>query len=284
MDHSLSLIVNADDYGRTPGVSRGIREAHLKGIVTSTTAMMNMPGIEAELRRAGEETPRLGLGVHLVLTAGAPLLPTARVASITGGSDRFPTLEEFNSRLQSIDADQAAAEWETQIRRFIQLTGKNPDHLDSHHHASYFSEALMEKMLILAKQFRCAIRPINGGLENSLEAIPSAIRDSAKVYYPGLLGKYKPALPDRFIASFYDETATTERLLQILENLGEGTSELMCHPGYADKPLIEGSAYNRPRERELSILRSVPIREAIERRGIQLINYGDFEKNKSLGC
>ncbi len=278
MGDTKYLIVNADDYGRTPGVSRGIREAHLKGIVTSTTAMMNMPGIEAELQRAREEAPKLGMGVHLVLTSGAPLLSAARVASITGGRDRFPTLEEFNGRLNTIDSDQAAAEWETQIQRFIQLTGKNPDHLDSHHHASYFSEMLMEKMLILAEKYRCPIRPINGGTDNSLEAIPPAVRESAIRYYPALLGKYKPALPDRFIATFYDETATTEQLLEILEKMAAGTSELMCHPGYADKILIEGSAYNRPRERELSIITSAPIREAIERRGIQLINYGDLKK------
>jgi predicted glycoside hydrolase/deacetylase ChbG (UPF0249 family) len=72
---TLRLIVNADDYGRTPGVSRGIREAHRRGIVTSTTCMMNMPAVVDDIALALEETPRLGLGVHLVLTSGRPLLP-----------------------------------------------------------------------------------------------------------------------------------------------------------------------------------------------------------------
>ena len=73
------LIVNADDYGRTRGVSAGIREAHLHGIVTSTTAMMNFPGVQADLARACDDCPQLGLGVHLVLTAGRPLRPAENV-------------------------------------------------------------------------------------------------------------------------------------------------------------------------------------------------------------
>ena len=90
MENAIRLIVNADDYGRTPGVSRGIRQAHLRGIVTSTTAMMNMPAIEEDLQAALEETPELGLGVHLVLTCGAPLSPSGRVSTIAGGMRRFP--------------------------------------------------------------------------------------------------------------------------------------------------------------------------------------------------
>jgi predicted glycoside hydrolase/deacetylase ChbG (UPF0249 family) len=274
MGNAKNLIVNADDYGRTPGVSKGIREAHSSGIVTSTTAMMNMPGIETELRRAREETPSLGLGVHLVLTSGAPLLPPARVSSITGGSDRFPTLQEYTGNLKAVDSDQAAAEWEAQIQRFIKILGRNPDHLDSHHHASYFSEPLMEKMLILAEKYRCPIRTISGSSPASYSGLPEELKDSAWDYIPRLTRRFQPVTPDRFIGTFYDETASAVQLLQILEYLEDGTSELMCHPGYADAVLIESSVYNRQRERELSILTSERVRNVVKRRGIQLIDFG----------
>ena len=69
------LIVNADDFGRTHQVSDGILSAHCDGIVTSTTVMMSMPGAARDLTRALAEAPKLGLGVHLVFTAGRPLLP-----------------------------------------------------------------------------------------------------------------------------------------------------------------------------------------------------------------
>ncbi|MEK7278341.1 MAG: ChbG/HpnK family deacetylase, partial [Chloroflexota bacterium] len=83
------LIVNADDYGRTPSVSGGIRHAHLRGVVTTTTAMMNMPSVENDIRLALEECPNLCLGVHLVLTAGRPVLPPERVPSLAASDGGF---------------------------------------------------------------------------------------------------------------------------------------------------------------------------------------------------
>ena len=67
------LIINSDDYGRSPEISRGIREAHLRGVVTSTTCMMNIPTTADDVGVALKETPNLGMGVHLVLTMGKPL-------------------------------------------------------------------------------------------------------------------------------------------------------------------------------------------------------------------
>jgi predicted glycoside hydrolase/deacetylase ChbG (UPF0249 family) len=82
------LIVNADDYGRTAGVVEGILRAHQQGIVTSTTAMMNMPGIEAALQRA-QSYPDLGLGIHLVFSAWRPLLPPERIPSLVDDDGAF---------------------------------------------------------------------------------------------------------------------------------------------------------------------------------------------------
>ncbi len=69
------LVVNADDFGRTAGVSQGILEAHLNGIVTSTTVMANLPGAAQAVRQALVEAPNLAMGVHLNLTQGTPISP-----------------------------------------------------------------------------------------------------------------------------------------------------------------------------------------------------------------
>jgi predicted glycoside hydrolase/deacetylase ChbG (UPF0249 family) len=278
MKETKYLIVNADDYGRTPGVSRGIREAHSRGIITSTTVMMNMPGVEAELARALKESPKLGLGLHLVLTSGSPLLPTAKVSSITAGKNRFPSNDEFTAFLGRIDADEAAAEWETQIQKFIRTVGRNPDHLDSHHHSSYLTEKLFERMLNLAQKYQCPIRSIREGQSGAYGGVSKELSDSIGKFYPGMIRRFPTRMPDYFISSFYDETATVEQLMKILEGIEAGVSELMCHPGYADAALIEGSAYNRPRERELAILTSAPIRRTVQDNRIQLINFGDLKR------
>ena len=65
---TIRLIVNADDYGRSANVSRGIRDSYLNGILTSTTCMMNMPTVAEDIKIAQHETPDLGMGVHLVLS------------------------------------------------------------------------------------------------------------------------------------------------------------------------------------------------------------------------
>jgi len=277
MNNKKYLIVNADDYGRTPGVSKGIRKAHRDGIVTSTTALMNMPGIEEELRTVMREAPELGLGVHLVLTSGSPLLAPAAVDSITGGRKTFPAQEDFIRKLNTIDPEQAAAEWDAQILKFISVTGRNPDHLDSHHHATYFSEPLFEKFLGLAKRYACPVRiplPCPSGY---CDGLPDALCVSARDFVPRLTATFGTKKPDWFIGTFYNGDATYEQLALIIGRLEPGISEIMCHPGYADRALIEGSAYNKPREREIEILALDLIRQMITERGIRLMNFSGLK-------
>ena len=80
----IQLIVNADDFGLTEGTNYGIIDGHINGLVNSTTMMMNMPGTEHAVRLAKTYA---GVGVHLVLTAGEPLLKD--VPSLVGKTDRF---------------------------------------------------------------------------------------------------------------------------------------------------------------------------------------------------
>ncbi|HJQ14338.1 MAG TPA: ChbG/HpnK family deacetylase, partial [Anaerolineales bacterium] len=95
------LIINSDDYGRTPKISRGIREAHLRGVVTSTTCMMNIPTTAEDIAVALNETPKLGLGVHLVLTMGNPISAPDTVPSLIDAEGRFlkyrPLLEQLSN-------------------------------------------------------------------------------------------------------------------------------------------------------------------------------------------
>jgi predicted glycoside hydrolase/deacetylase ChbG (UPF0249 family) len=270
------LIVNADDYGRTPGVSKGIRIAHRDGIVTSTTALMNMPGIEEDLRDAMKEAPDLGLGVHLVLTSGAPLLPSSALESLTGGREKFPLLDEFIRNRNGVNPEQAAAEWDAQIRKFLSITGRNPDHLDSHHHATYFSEPLFMKFLNLARKYACPIRipfPCQSGY---CDGLPDELSGPVRDFVPRLTRQCKVGKPDWFIGTFYDEQATYEQLLQIIDQIDPGVSELMCHPGYADQELLDGSAYSKPREREIEILTMDAVRLRLADRGVRLINFSNL--------
>src|SRR5207244_5428601 len=87
MKPARSLIVNADDYGLTAGVSRGIIDAHRRGIVTSTTLLVNRP-VDPALIEALQSSG-LGVGLHMNLTLGPPVAPAKRVASLLDGEGRF---------------------------------------------------------------------------------------------------------------------------------------------------------------------------------------------------
>jgi predicted glycoside hydrolase/deacetylase ChbG (UPF0249 family) len=262
------LIINSDDYGRTPDISRGIREAHLRGVVTSTTCMMNIPTTAEDVAVALKETPDLRMGVHLVLTMGRPISTPESVPSIVDENGNFFKYTPFIEHLPSLNMDEVKAEWRKQVERFIQATGKNPTHLDSHHHSSYFSPALFRGMLELAQEYDCAIR-------FPFTEVSSELEETAK-FVPELIQEFNTRRPDIFFVNFYDVTATEENLLKILASVPEGRSEIMCHPGFVDDAFARESIYNFQRERELQILTNPIIKQAIKSEGIDLITFADL--------
>ena len=111
------LIVNADDFGHSEGVNRGILDAHDEGIVTSASLMVERPGALEAAARA-RERPRLGLGLHVEVGRWrASWLPKA-------GSGRSAAVVERR----------AAEDLRRQLDRFRLLVGRDPSHLDSHQH------------------------------------------------------------------------------------------------------------------------------------------------------
>lgn len=274
------MIVNADDYGHSAGVSKGIRECHLNGMVTSTTAMMNMPGVEEALQQAQRECPQLGLGVHLILTAGRPVASKKALKSLVLEDGSFPDESGMISRLAALDPDEARMEWQAQIDKFISAAGCLPDHLDSHHHISFLSPVLFEIMLELAQKHGCAIRFPSGEAavdmlgdfppERALETLEKNLR---------LVDLYNAAHPDHFIKSFYGEKATFSNLEQIITNLPEGCTEIMCHPGYPDDELKRHSVYHEQRAGELAILTGSGILEIVNQFNIELVNFSALIRN-----
>ena len=273
---STRLIINSDDYGRTPQVSHGIRESHLRGVVTSTTCMMNIPTTAADIAIALREAPKLGLGVHLVLTADRPIVPGERVPSITDEYGNFLKLPALIERLQQVDVEEVRVEWEAQIEAFVQAAGRKPTHLDSHHHSSYFSPDLFRTMLEFAGQYDCGIRlPFAYGSDD-MAGLPPEVLGPIRAYAPKLLTEFDPPRPDAFLADFYDKGATRADLLHMIEEMPDGTFEIMCHPGYVDDGLRAITSYAEQRKTELDILTDPAVKTAIEKTGIRLISFAEI--------
>ena len=274
---TIRLIVNADDYGRSANVSRGVRDAYLNGIVRSTTCMMNMPSVVDDIKIARRETPGLGMGVHLVLTAGRPLLPVEKVSTLTNPDGAFLKLDQLIVNRTQLDPAQVKAEWQAQIENFVAAAGRNPTHLDSHHHSSYFTPDLFQAMLELAQAYGAAIRlPVEPDARDTMAGIPAELLQPVVEHAPRLLEKFHPRHPDAFFASFYDASATREELFRIINNLGDGAFEVMTHPGYSDPDLVAGTSYAIQRDRELEILTVAETLAEVKKRNIELIHFGQL--------
>ncbi len=271
----LRLIINADDYGRSPDISRGIRDAHLRGIVTSSTCMMNMPSVAEDIKIALKETPNLGLGVHLVLTAGRPVLSPEKLPTLTNNQGGFLKLEALIGNAKNINTAEVRAEWRAQIEAFFAASGKKPTHLDSHHHSSYFTPANLQTMLELANEYGVAIRlPLAHANDATISGLPDELAAEMLEFSPRILDRLQPRSPDAFFATFYDENATRAEFMRILgDMLPNGTFEIMCHPGYVDEAFAKESGYAYLRQEELAILTDPAMRKEVEKRGIQLISF-----------
>ena len=110
------LIVNADDFGMTQANTIGILVGHSQGIITSTTCMMNMPYAEFALKEA-KKFPQLGVGVHLVLTVGRPLVEGAQ--SYTDQNGDFIRPKDYPDGKPHANQDELYREWKAQIEKFI---------------------------------------------------------------------------------------------------------------------------------------------------------------------
>ncbi len=246
------LIVNADDLGRTPGINAGVFRAHREGIVTSATVMVCYPAA-GEAARLAPEHPGLGLGLHVQLSGGAPLLGAARVPSLVGADGRFPAKPEGHAAPRE---DDALAEARAQFDRFVELFGRKPTHLDSHHH-SHRLEPVFRAVTALAREHGLPVRNSGGDMGERLAAA-------------GVRGN------DHFVESFFGDGATLANLEAIVMALGAGTTELMCHPAVVDDELRSSSGYAAPRDRELAVLTDPAARQAVERAGVALVHFGQL--------
>jgi chitin disaccharide deacetylase len=267
------LIVNSDDYGHSRGVSQGIRQAHLNGIVTSTTTMLNYPGAGEDLRAAMAECPRLGLGLHLVLTSGSPVLPVAKVPSLVDSDGQFHRLEPFIAQIEKIDPAEVSLEWHAQVDAFKAATGRAPDHLDSHHHISFYTPALFEEMLKLAGELGCPIRMpfgMEGTVLNGVNEPKAASRDITSQY----------GYAQIFLDGFYDTGVTLANLETLLNQVANDpqheTFELMTHPAVVDEDLRRTSSYNDKRAEELILLQAEEVKQLLKQNNIQLIRFSDL--------
>jgi chitin disaccharide deacetylase len=285
-----SLIVNADDLGWTAGVNRGIAEAHRNGIVTSASLLANGEAF-AEGAELARETPGLGVGVHLNLSDGTPVAPREAVPSLLNSAGQFEggpdgILRKIATR--GLSMSEVEIEWEAQIAK-VRAAGVQPTHLDGHKHVHMLPK-LFEIALRVAKRHGIgAIRVAHeaSGLRAALWAgeLRASVVLKQGVQARGLKLLARDAreqaeragisTPDNFCGIAQTGELTKEGVIRLLRGLPEGTTELMCHPGYADEALRKtATRLQGSREKEVEILTDPTVRNLVASEGIRLIDYG----------
>jgi hopanoid biosynthesis associated protein HpnK len=290
------LIVNADDFGLTPGVNRAIVETHSGGIVTSATLMANGAAFKDAVKRA-RAAPTLSVGCHVVLVDGAPVSEPDAVDTLLAIRSAEPG--KFHRRLSAVaaravfggfDPDQLVEEITAQIRT-IQSTGLELTHLDTHKHTHAFPQILGALMraaricgvpalrnpvaVVSATQFAGKPRLWKRyGQVRMLRGFARQFR--VKVRRAGLL------TPDGIVGVVETGSFNSSLLRQALTDLPEGTWELVCHPGYDDADLRAArTRLLESRDQERRLLMSEDLRTFLDEQKIRPIGYREFASSRS---
>ncbi len=284
------LIANADDFGITRGVNRGILCSHREGIVSSATIMAGGDAFEdgAESARAN---PSLGVGVHIVLTGGRAVAPWAEIGSLAGPQGRLPaSLAQLLSKWHAglIRRQHVENEMRAQIAKVVDA-GIRPTHLDTHKHA-HCHPSIMKALAKVAAEFgitrvRMPFEDLRGFFSPAAgDARPPISRRlfilASRAGYPAfraIAGKNHLQAPGHFFGFAATGRLERDAILHILRNLPQGTSELVCHPGVCDADLkMQPTRLLQHRQAELAALTDPLVRKAIVAEDVRLINYGDL--------
>jgi predicted glycoside hydrolase/deacetylase ChbG (UPF0249 family) len=269
------LIVNADDYGLTPGVSAGILEAHRNGIVTSTSVLAVAPAFE-ESAPALRSCPDIGIGVHLAAVGeDPPLLPASRVPSLVGKDGRFPaTWRAFLLRARRVRPSELEAEFSAQIER-ARSAGFAVDHLDAHQHL-HLLPSVREVVLRLARRFAIpAIRVPRAG-PRRLAGIGVGLLARGLAREAARVGIVYPEACEGFDDSGAMRAGPLRRALERIASSDAQSAEILVHPGAAADPARERYRWGYDWSGELAALVDPESREAVGRTGFRPGTFRDL--------
>jgi len=279
------LILNADDFGLTPGVNRAIAELHTAGALASATLMANGAAFDDAVNIAHRQ-PTLGVGCHIVLTDGIPLSPPETIPTLLGpdGKTFRPSLASFFFAVLTGRVDEAdiAREAQAQIAR-LQQNGITPTHLDTHKH-THILPAVASPILAVAE--RLGIPSIRNPFEPAW-SIALGKSPLLRRLQLGIISRLRPrflALPqirdgrvvttDGTLGISATGNLNAETLTKTLTAMPEGLWELVCHPGYNDRDLDAITTRLRDtREIERAAMLATFTGESANRFNIELIHY-----------
>jgi predicted glycoside hydrolase/deacetylase ChbG (UPF0249 family) len=251
------LIINGDDFGFTRDVNAGIVHAHCNGVLTSTTLMANGEAFEDAVRLA-HKTPGLDIGCHLVLVQGTSLL------------NGRPLPETPLQLLQTLARGRldVYSELRAQIEK-IRDAGLTLTHLDSHKH-THIVPSVFRTVVKLAREFD--IPYVRLPIDDK-KRFPAAWQVAGR-WYRRFARTSGVHMTDHFLGFRMTGHLTEESFAAALQAIRQGTTELMCHPGFLEGDLKAArTRLKEARVRELEALTSPRIRAIMDAESIHLATF-----------
>lgn len=282
---ALALVVNADDFGLTRGVSDAILAAHRAGTVSSTSALVVARDFESSAPRLAD-APRLGVGVHLALVGEDPPLLTAReVPTLVDKSGRLPrSWRAFVPRAArgQVDADDVRRELSAQLDAFV-ACGLTPTHLDTHQHVHLWPSVATVVVELARERAVPVVRApdAHGRSPVALGVRALATRLRWRIDRAGLVrtddfwglersGRLSPAVLGRLV----DELVGRPDL---------GSAEVNVHPGVDEEPALRRHPWpGRSRQADLDALLSPPVKARLARPDVRLVSLADLAGRSTL--
>jgi len=284
------LIVTADDFGLSIPVNEAVEDAHRRGILTAASLMVGAPAFEDAVRRA-RQMPDLGVGLHLVLLDGKPVLPPDSIPDLVDTDGNMPTRPHETGAaifLRPTVRRQVEAEMRAQFEAF-RRTGLPLDHVNGHHHY-HVHPNVVTLLIALGKEFGVrAVRVPYEPLWRSWRANGdgwwrrfgnTAIHLMTTTPMRHRLSSAGIASNDVIFGLNDSGAMTRDRVLRFIEQLPDGTSELYCHPATRrwPGPYVLPSSYRCVEEYEALV--DPDVVAAVRSRGIALIPFAALARQQ----
>jgi hopanoid biosynthesis associated protein HpnK len=269
------LILNADDFGLTAGVNRAIIELHRAGVLTSASLMARAAATDKAIELA-LATPSLGVGCHVVLVDGEPVLHAQDLRTLVDQrTGRFhPTPNVFLKRLLTgrIRTAEIEADANAQIS-LLQSRGVRLTHIDTHKHLHIFPAVLRP---VLRAAQAAGIRAVRNPFEpewsrSATQGAPWSRRAQMRMLrlleptFRRIVAEEGFTTTDGAIGVLATGTLDSNTVSSLLRNLPEGTWELVTHPGYNDTDLDRVRTRLRAsREIERKLLLAIAPQDPVE--------------------
>jgi len=269
------IIVNADDFGFSPGVNEAVARAHAEGILTSASLMVT-GAAAGDAVRIARELPRLGVGLHLTLVRGHSALPPSpvrRIADRQGRLPQNPVFAGFRFWARRDLRDALRAEIVAQLERF-RATGLPLDHVNGHLHL-HMHPVVSALLCELAgawsiRRMRLTCEPWGPAVSRGAGRLPGTLAHAAVFRLLARRARLRWARAgilhaDRVFGLLADGRMDEQVWLRLLARLPTGISEIYSHPSADLAP------------HELAALTSRAVREAMNARGMEPIRYSEIQ-------